>query len=74
MKKRSTALLFFAGTSLSETLDTSLATPEGVLHPAFAGDAFLAQNIDQQGEWKVVEVRKYTWGKWLVICTVSSDN
>lgn len=74
MKRRSDGFTYFAGTSLSETLDTSLETPEGLLCPAISGEAFLMYNRDQKGEWEVAEIRKYTQGKWSVICPISSDN
>lgn len=74
MKRRSNGFTSFAGTSLSETLDMSLETPKGLLCPAFAGDIFLTWNLDQKGEWEVVEPKKHTQGKRSVICTISSDN
>lgn len=40
-KRRSYGFTYFAGISLSETLDTSPKTPKVPLGPAFAGEAFL---------------------------------
>lgn len=74
MKRRSNGFIYFAGTSLSQSLETSSEIPEGLLCPAFAGEKFLTQTISQKGEWEVAESIKYTQGKWSVICTISSDN